>query len=98
MFVKLVYATDPLEVTWTFISGFFNQEQGRGITVDSWITEYNRLHNDKDSRLADFDGKLEIAQTKALFCRRGVFHHFRMNALSLSRAALARLFPCVCLR
>lgn len=47
---RLVYATDPLEVTWTFIAGFFGQEKGRGIKVDSWITEYNRLHNDKESR------------------------------------------------
>lgn len=48
-FFRLVYATDPLEVTWTFVAGFFGQKE-RGIKVDSWITEYNRLHNDKESR------------------------------------------------
>lgn len=45
-----MYATDPFKVTWTFVAGFFGQEKGRGIKVDSWITEYNRLQSDKESR------------------------------------------------
>lgn len=46
----MVYSTDPFEVTWTFVAGFFGQEKVRGIKVDSWITEYNRLQSDKESR------------------------------------------------
>lgn len=53
---RLFYATDPLEVTWTFVAGFFGQEKGRGIKVDSWITEYNRLHNDKESSVEEREG------------------------------------------
>ncbi|CAM9971892.1 unnamed protein product, partial [Sphacelaria rigidula] len=47
---------DPLGVTWTFFMGFFGQEKGRGIEVDSWITEYNRLHNDKESSVEEREG------------------------------------------
>ncbi|CAM9123141.1 unnamed protein product [Ectocarpus sp. 4 AP-2014] len=53
---RLVYDTDPLEVTWTFIRGFFGQEKGRGIKVDSWITEYNRLHDDNESSVEEREG------------------------------------------
>ncbi|CAM9175784.1 unnamed protein product [Ectocarpus sp. 6 AP-2014] len=56
VFCRLVYATDPLEVTWTFIRGFFGQEKGRGIKVDSWITEYNRLHDDNESSVEEREG------------------------------------------
>ncbi|CAM9227169.1 unnamed protein product, partial [Ectocarpus fasciculatus] len=56
VFCRLLYATDPLEVTWTFIRGFFGQEKGRGIKVDSWITEYNRLHNDNESSVEEREG------------------------------------------
>ncbi|CAN0252045.1 unnamed protein product [Ascophyllum nodosum] len=45
-----------MEVTWTFVSGFFGQEKQRGIKVDSWITEYNRLHNDKESSVEEREG------------------------------------------
>lgn len=50
----MFFTTDPLEVTWTFFTGFFGQEKGRGIEVDSWITEYSRLHNDKESRYCTY--------------------------------------------
>lgn len=50
IFVKAVYTTDPFEVTWTFVTGFFGQEKVRGIKVDSWISEYNRLQSDQESR------------------------------------------------
>lgn len=52
---RVLFTTDPLEVTWTFVSGFFGQEKTRGIKVDNWINEYKRLHSDDESRYSTWE-------------------------------------------